>query len=316
MFLNRHVTDRDLVLVLDDELPRRRAARIAAHLAQCGACRARKERAAGILADVGRAYRQDLSSSGSGEQDLRGRLQRQLARATPVSPRSEMSRTGRLMLTGSALAYASVAFLVAAFGVQALRSRDWRPAPHAVADQAEPGALPVAELTPGATRPVTLDELCGGQTIQPRTIPPAVQQAVLRDYHMGDVPPHEYELDYLITPELGGSADRRNLWPERYTSRVWNARVKDELENLLPRLVCEGQVGLATAQRDIATDWIAAYKKYFQTDRPLKSSHFPGAGTDGDRGAQAVWARQIEPNARRPIDGTARPLSPDLDWRR
>ena len=97
----------------------------------------------------------------------------------------------------------------------------------------------------------------------------AVRQAVLRDYRMEDVPAHEYELDYLITPELGGSGDRLNLWPERYGARVWNARVKDELEHLLPQLVCRGQVDLATAQRDIAANWIAAYKKYFHTDRPV-----------------------------------------------
>ena len=50
---------------------------------------------------------------------------------------------------------------------------------------------------------------------------------------------------------------------------MWNARVKDELERLLPNLVCAGTLPLATAQRDMATDWIAAYKKYFHTDRPL-----------------------------------------------
>jgi len=58
---------------------------------------------------------------------------------------------------------------------------------------------------------------------------------VLHDYRMDGIANEEYELDYLITPELGGSSDRRNLWPERYGSRVWNARVKDELEGLLPR---------------------------------------------------------------------------------
>ena len=45
--------------------------------------------------------------------------------------------------------------------------------------------------------------------------------------------------------------------------------MKDELEQLLPALVCRGVVDLATAQRDIAADWIAAYKKYFHTDRPV-----------------------------------------------
>jgi len=29
---------------------------------------------------------------------------------------------------------------------------------------------------------------------------------------------------------------------------------------------------LSTAKRDIATDWIAAYKKYFHSDRPLEIS--------------------------------------------
>jgi hypothetical protein len=38
---------------------------------------------------------------------------------------------------------------------------------------------------------------------------------------------------------------------------------------LLPQLVCDGQLDLATAQADIAADWIAAYKKYFKTDIPL-----------------------------------------------
>ena len=86
---------------------------------------------------------------------------------------------------------------------------------------------------------------------------------------MEHVPPGDYELDYLITPELGGASDRENLWPERYGSRVWNARVKDDLERLLPRMVCEGRLELAVAQRDIAADWIAAYKKYFHASAPL-----------------------------------------------
>jgi hypothetical protein len=133
----------------------------------------------------------------------------------------------------------------------------------------EPGVLPVRSLTPGATRAVRLDDLCAGRESTERPVSPAIRQAVLRDYRMEEVPAHEYELDYLITPELGGSGDRRNLWPERYGARVWNARVKDELEQLLAQMVCRGQVDLATAQRDIAANWIAAYQKYFHTDRPM-----------------------------------------------
>jgi len=41
--------------------------------------------------------------------------------------------------------------------------------------------------------------------------------------------PDAYEVDYLITPELGGATDIRNLWP--YGDTVWNAHVKDQLED-------------------------------------------------------------------------------------
>ena len=76
--------------------------------------------------------------------------------------------------------------------------------------------------------------------------------------------PGDYEVDYLITPDLGGSGSLRNLWPQPYTAR-WNAREKDKLERRLHQLVCVGAVDIATAQREIAADWIRAYKKYVVT---------------------------------------------------
>ncbi len=78
-------------------------------------------------------------------------------------------------------------------------------------------------------------------------------------------------MDYLIPPALGGSDDPRNLWPQPYSTGVWNARVKDALEERLRSLVCEGKLDLGTAQRDLASDWIGAYKRYFGTDKPLVS---------------------------------------------
>jgi hypothetical protein len=66
--------------------------------------------------------------------------------------------------------------------------------------------------------------------------------------------------------------DIHNLWPEPYSSSPWNAHVKDALEEHLHQMVCAGKLDLSTAQRDIATDWIAAYKKYFHTDKPLALS--------------------------------------------
>ena len=99
--------------------------------------------------------------------------------------------------------------------------------------------------------------------------PLSMQQAVFHEYGMDGAPAQEYEVDHLITPALGGTDDIRNLWPEPYSSTAWNAHVKDQLEDRLHELVCDGQLNLATAQHDMATDWISAYKKYFRTDKPL-----------------------------------------------
>jgi len=41
--------------------------------------------------------------------------------------------------------------------------------------------------------------------------------------------------------------------------------VKDALEDRLRNMVCSGQIDLATAQREISRDWVAAYKKYFNS---------------------------------------------------
>jgi hypothetical protein len=106
---------------------------------------------------------------------------------------------------------------------------------------------------------------------------------------MENVPDRAYELDALITPELGGTTDPENLWPQRYEAPVWNARVKDELERLLPRLVCSNRVELAQAQREIATDWVAAYKRYFSTDQPLQALVGPAVADDDDLEVAPVY---------------------------
>ena len=67
-----------------------------------------------------------------------------------------------------------------------------------------------------------------------------------------------YEYDHLVALELGGAAnDPRNLWPE--PGRTPNP--KDELENRLRAMVCAGQIALATAQREIATDWVSLARR-------------------------------------------------------
>ena len=69
------------------------------------------------------------------------------------------------------------------------------------------------------------------------------------------------EVDHLISIEIGGSNEQKNLWPEPYSGQPWNAHVKDRLENFYHDQICTGKMLLTTAQQEIANDWVAAFKK-------------------------------------------------------
>lgn len=80
--------------------------------------------------------------------------------------------------------------------------------------------------------------------------------------HVTDKNPAHYELDHLVSLQLGGHpSDERNLWLEPYAGPC-GARVKDVLESNLKRRVCKGTLSLKRAQAAIATNWEAAYQQY------------------------------------------------------
>lgn len=84
----------------------------------------------------------------------------------------------------------------------------------------------------------------------------------LRDWAYSDQRTRDYEEDHLIPLALGGSpTSPKNLWPEPRRG-VWNARVKDRLENYLHKQVCAGAISLDTARSEIPKDWIAVYRGY------------------------------------------------------
>jgi hypothetical protein len=64
----------------------------------------------------------------------------------------------------------------------------------------------------------------------------------------------EYEFDHFVPLELGGATnDPGNLWPEPGGS----PNPKDAVENELRREVCDGQISLAQAQREMVKNWVA-----------------------------------------------------------
>lgn len=74
----------------------------------------------------------------------------------------------------------------------------------------------------------------------------------------------DYELDHLISLELGGCPDCvANLWPEPYNQAL-GAHEKDKVENYLHKQVCSGAITLAEAQAKIANDWVSVYNSLLQ----------------------------------------------------
>lgn len=72
-----------------------------------------------------------------------------------------------------------------------------------------------------------------------------------------------HTVDHLIPLSLGGSNSIRNLWPQSTKTSPWNSYVEDALERKLHKVICAGELDLKTAQREIASNWIEAYKNMF-----------------------------------------------------
>jgi len=131
--------------------------------------------------------------------------------------------------------------------------------------------LPDAAMTPGAALDVSVADVCApGYSKRVRNVPQAVKHEVYAEYGVRSHHPDEYEIDHLISLELGGSNARRNLWPQSFVTHPWNAHVKDELENELHRAICAHEISMGAAQREIAGDWIAAWRARFHRQWPAR----------------------------------------------
>jgi len=265
-----HLSDQEMLLAADGELSSRRAAQVHAHLAECWACRARMAEIEGTIADFARAHRQTLDPQLPPIAGPRALLSAQLAESASEPEVGSWRWFLHFTSATRAAAFLCAAVLVAAVVGRILVHHSTLPRASSIVAAFERGALPNRSLTPGATRKVTINDVCSmAHEEVVGDVSTSLRQEVFRKYGIVNARASDYEIDYLIAPGLGGVEDIRNLWPESYTSRTWNARVKDDLEERLHEMVCGGELDLPTAQRDIANDWISAYKKYFHTDRPL-----------------------------------------------
>jgi hypothetical protein len=115
------------------------------------------------------------------------------------------------------------------------------------------GQLPDPACTPGAIfAGATVSQVCTpGYSSSVRNVPESLKLSVYAEYGIESHVSGSYEVDHLVSLELGGSNSIANLWPE--VSPGFHQ--KDEIENRLHDAVCAGRVSLRAAQLQIARDW-------------------------------------------------------------
>jgi hypothetical protein len=202
-----------------------------------------------------------------------------------------MIRAGLILLLLAAPAHADVlndakAWLFPTYTNQAQAAQDSPAAPAMAPDSAPvPAALPAAsparrdltlpdhELTPGVTVKLTVKQICAKKWGKDaRAVTAAMKRQVFESYGLSgnddesctpDQHGRHCEVDHLISRELGGADDVKNLWPQPYGSQPWNAVRKDRVENRLHKEVCAGNITLEQAQKEIAEDYRVPYRRYF-----------------------------------------------------
>ena len=124
------------------------------------------------------------------------------------------------------------------------------------------GPLQDLQCTPGAIITTAIkSKICvSGYAKSVRNVPQSEKNQVYREYGITHHTAGQYEVDHLVSLELGGSNDIANLWPEAASPKP-GFHQKDQVENYLHNQVCAGKIDLKTAQAEIATNWLTVYKQ-------------------------------------------------------
>ena len=123
-------------------------------------------------------------------------------------------------------------------------------------------ALPDKDCTPGAIIDgATKEQICvPGYSQSVRNVPDKEKNEVYASYNVTSHPTGAYEVDHLISLELGGSNDISNIWPEP-ASPTPGFHEKDKVENYLHKQVCDGKISLQEAQVEIANNWLSVFSQ-------------------------------------------------------
>ncbi len=136
--------------------------------------------------------------------------------------------------------------------------------------------LPDPALTPGTVDPAVTQHniqntVCVRgytSTVRPdKRVTNRLKREQIKQYGYADRNPQNYEQDHLIPLNIGGNpSDPRNMWPQPRDAQ-WGAEEKNDLEFVVYRMVCNGDIPLAEAQKRIARNWVEAYQAWVPSHR-------------------------------------------------
>jgi hypothetical protein len=116
------------------------------------------------------------------------------------------------------------------------------------------------DITPGhATPDLTVATVCSaGFGVDVRHADYGTRSDIFANYGIPWSEHKQYQVDYLIPLSLGGDDSKDNLWPMPLSGPASPA-MKAALTDRLHTLVCTGKLSLATAQKEVASNWWATY---------------------------------------------------------
>lgn len=127
-----------------------------------------------------------------------------------------------------------------------------------------PFVTPDNVCTGGAYHRLTVTQVC---TSKDRPdLPAAERRAILANYGVPSWTGMSGEIDHRVPFYLGGTTDRRNLWPEPWApgEYVHRQNAKDRLEDYTRARICvQHTMRVRTAIRIFLGNWVTSYRAYF-----------------------------------------------------
>jgi hypothetical protein len=124
------------------------------------------------------------------------------------------------------------------------------------------GPIQDKACTPGAIFPdATKEQICTpGYAGSVRNVTQSTKNKVYAAYGVKTHTTGQYEVDHLVSLQLGGNNQISNLWPEPASPKP-GFHEKDRVENYLHDEMCKGNISVREAQIQIATNWLAVYDR-------------------------------------------------------